>query len=102
MIREGTRFNFEAFLQIAIGRFEDLCLMVEEKNGSALRVEDIADLVPHQIINGLHVQFGSQPFLHTVDDRQFGSTLFGLFEQMLSFVKKASILKRNTHAIRKS
>src|SRR5512134_926757 len=39
-------------------------------------IKDLADLVSHQIINGLHVQLGSQPFLHTVNDGKFGRPLF--------------------------
>src|SRR5215216_6934751 len=72
--------------------------MVEEINGSSLGVEDIADLISHQIINGLHIQFGGQPFLHTVNDRKFGSSLFRLAEQMLGLIEQTRVFESRAHA----
>ena len=40
-------------------------------------VEHLAQFIADQIDDGLEVQFGGQPLLDAVDDRQFGGAVFG-------------------------
>ena len=73
--------------------------MIEGTDDDRLRIEHALDLVADQIEDGLHIQFGCQAFLHTVDDRKFGGALFGFFEQALGLIEEAGILQRHTHGV---
>jgi hypothetical protein len=65
--------------------------MIKEVNRSSLRVEEVAYLVPHQIIDGPHIEPGGQPSLHTLDNGEFGISLLDHLEQMLVFFQEACV-----------
>ncbi len=51
---------------------------------------DLADLIPHQLVDRLHLQFGSQSLLHAVNHCQFCVARLGL-------LKQASVLQGDLH-----
>src|SRR5439155_22399467 len=63
--------------------------------------EYFADLVADQIVDGLHLQFRCQTFLHAVDHRKLGGALLGLLAQPLRFIKEAGVLLRQVRARRR-
>ena len=63
-----------------------------------LGIEDLADLLPHQLVHGIHVEVLGQAALHAVDDRELGRPLVRLSEQALRLVEQASVLERHAQA----
>ncbi len=61
-------------------------------DGDDLGIKNTLDFIANQVVNRLHVQLRGQACLHTVDDRQFGIALFGLFEQAGGLIEKAYVL----------
>ena len=58
-----------------IAMFNRVGLPVIGRDHDDLRVENITDLVPDQVINGLDIETRRQALLDTGDDRQLGLTL---------------------------
>jgi hypothetical protein len=73
---------------------------VVEPDVDVLRLEHVAELVAHQVVDRLHVELGSEAFLDAVDDRELGRSLLGLLEEALGLVEQAGIFEGNTHARR--
>ena len=73
--------------------------LVVDHDIAGLQVEDLADLIADQIIDGLHVQLGCQSLLDTGNDRQFGIALFGLFEQALGLVEETRVFEGDAHRV---
>ena len=73
--------------------------MIKCADDHRLGVKKLADPVSNEIINSPHIHFTDQPFLHAVDDRQFGLVLFCFFQQVRGFVKEPRIFKGHTHAV---
>ncbi|MBV6504455.1 MAG: hypothetical protein AKCLJLPJ_02607 [Fimbriimonadales bacterium] len=74
---------------------------VIQRDQRRLCVENLGHLIADEVNDGLELQFGCQPLLNAVDDRQFGVALLRLFEQTLSLVKETGILQRDTHRVGK-
>ena len=53
--------------------------IVKGINKHHLSIKYIADLIPDEVIDCLHVQLGGQALLHAVDNGQLGGALLGLF-----------------------
>ena len=61
-------------------------------------VEDLGDLVAHEVIHRLHVDLRGQTLLDAVDDRQLGGALVALGQEALGLVEQASVLERDAQA----
>ncbi len=79
-----------------------LGLVVVEADVDRVGVEDLVDLVAHQLVHRLHVELGGEALLDAVDDRQLGGALVGLGEQPLRLVEQPGVLERDTEAAGKS
>ena len=60
-----------ATFDIILGNYHFLLRMINA-DICGIRFEYLPDLIANQIIDRLHIQFGSQPLLHAVDDGKFG------------------------------
>jgi hypothetical protein len=56
-------------------------LVVDQRDVDHLRIEDLLDAIPDQVVHRLHLEVLRQPALHVVDECQLGVPLPGLFEQ---------------------
>src|SRR5262245_11454202 len=65
-------------------------------------MQGFSECVADQIVDGLHIQLGRQPFLYTVDDGEFGSAFLGDLEQALSLVEETRVFERNAHGASQS
>ena len=72
---------------------------LEKGNPNRLIWENGVDLIPHQINDGLKIEFRGQPLLDAVDHRQLGIALARLFQQAVRLFKKAGVFQRHTHAV---
>ena len=85
--------------------FEDIRVMhhfglgIKDPNPHVRLIEDLADLVADSVIDALHVQFGRERLLHTVDDCEFRGALLALLEQALRLVEQARIFQRHAHRV---
>ena len=61
-------------------------------------LKHLAQLVAHQVDDGLEVELGGHALLDAVDDRQLGVALLGLLQQPLRLVEQARVLQRHAHA----
>ena len=68
---------------------------------NGLRIKDLLNFVTNQIVDRLHIQFGSQPLLYAVDDGEFSGAVFSDFKQALGLIEETCIFKRHTHAVGK-
>ena len=62
-------------------------------NTKIRRVEHFAQLISHQIHNGLEVQLGGESLLNGVDDLQLGDAFLLGFEEALGLVKETGIFE---------
>src|SRR3990172_1818645 len=90
LIQEIREINPIRLIQIAI------------RNVDYFRVEGLTYLIADQVIDSLHIQFGCQPCLYTVDDGEFSSAVFGNLEQTLGFVEEPRVFEGNAHAVGES
>src|SRR5687768_16236675 len=86
---------------IVLGNYNFFIRMIYP-NISGICFEYLPDFIANQIIDRLHIQFGGQSLLHTVDDCEFSDALFRLFEQALRFIEETGILERHAHRVGKS
>src|ERR1700694_5335960 len=66
---------------------------IEQTYPDYIGSEYFTDLVADQIVDGLHLQFRRQTFLHAVDDRELGVALLGLLQQALRLVEEPRVLE---------
>ena len=83
---------------IPYGKRDLAAVQVEDADVDDLRVEDLVDLVAHQVVHRLHVELGGEALLDAVDDRQLGRALVGLSEQSLRLVEQARVLEGHAQA----
>ena len=76
-----------------------LAFMVEDIDEYRLRIEHLPDLISDEVIDGLHVELGSKPFLDAIDDGQFRGALFRLLEEALGLVEEAGVLEGDAHGV---
>src|SRR5690606_28348142 len=65
-----------------------------------LRVKEVTDAIPHQVIDALHLELGDEPLLHAVDHGQLRVALVGLLEQASRFVEQAGVFEGHAQAVR--
>ncbi len=65
-------------------RVRRLGLGVKTHDPNHLRVENLANLVPDQIVNRLHIELRGKTLLHAVNDLQFGFALLEITLQRCS------------------
>ena len=56
-------------------------LLVVDGDVDDLGVEDLLDLVAHEVVHGLHLELGGEALLDAVDDGQLGGSLAGLVDE---------------------
>ena len=71
---------------------------VDDADVDDLGVEDLADLVPDQLVHRLHVEVLGEAALHAVDDRELGSPLVGLGQESLRLVEQPRVLEGHAEA----
>src|SRR6056297_1355736 len=67
--------------------------MVECINTRYLGIKELPDTFADEIIDSLHIHFGNQALLNTVNYSKFSISLFG-------FVKEPGVFKSHTHTVR--
>ena len=72
--------------------------VVEPADADVAGVQQIAQLVAHQIDDALEVERPRHAALDAVDHREFGGALLGLLQQPLGLVEQARVLERDAHA----
>ena len=73
-------------------------LAIDDADVDDLGVEDLLDLVAHNVVHRLHVKPLGQAALDLVDDRQLCGALVGLREETLGLAEQARVLERHAHA----
>ena len=63
-----------------------------------LRVEDVADLLPNELVDRLRVELGCQALLNRVDQRELCIALPRLLKQAVRLVEEARVLESDAHA----
>jgi hypothetical protein len=77
-----------------------LVLLGVQANIDGLRIEDLLDLVAHQVVHRLHVEPGSESFLDAVDDRQLSRAFVRFLEQPLRLIEQSRTLERHAQTAR--
>jgi hypothetical protein len=72
-----------------------IAFMVEKRNYGSLRVEQFADAIAYQVVNGLHVQLFGKGLLHTI----YYGKLFALLYQFGRFFSQLSFQFRNAEGV---
>ena len=67
---------------------------VVQANVNYLGIEDLVQLVAHELVHLLHVELLRQALLDAVDDRQLSGALVGFLEQVLRLRDRASATER--------
>ena len=81
-----------------VGEADLVSFPIDDSDVHHLGIEDRLDLVADEVVHRLHVELLRQPFLHAVDDGQFGRALIRFRQQSLRRVEQAGILERHAHA----
>ena len=64
-----------------VGEAQQACLGVVDADVDDLRVEDVAELVADEVVDGLQLELAGEPLLHAVDERELGNTPPRLVQQ---------------------
>ena len=99
----GDRHWFVRVADPALDRVrevDDAGVEIVDPDVDDLRVEDLLDLVAHELVHRLEIELGRESLLDAVDDRQLGGALVRLGEQSLRLAEQAGVVERDAHARR--
>ena len=77
---------------------DEVELLVAPADAHVAGVEELAQLVTHEVDDGLEVELGRHPLLDAVDDGELGRAVLGFLEQALRLVEEARVVQRDAHA----